>query len=505
MMGGRKLTGAGGAFGATAGGRRLAALAVALLALPVIVVALLSARAIEDERLAARRALEVRAATFATRTSAALGEAMERMAAAVVADIARRLARADMEPADALRRAALDGLADELVLSEGGRRVFPPEDPAATLLQEQAMMHWLGPVVARLGADGEGEWTRVGATATWVTCRSLAAGRRLCVGLRLERLLPATVMPPAGDGGARLVALVDPWGTLRWSATAGEGGRADDGDAGMSQHEVAASGGLAGWRLRVGLAPEAAGRGGGFILAMLAGVVASGGVLFALMRRQARVAEERQARIEAAARLSHDLRTPLANIRLYLDLIARQAEDLPAVRRACAVAEQEAERLQVIAIDAVRRARGEAEAPVAREPVEADEAVAAQVSRFEAALIQAGCRLHVRLGADGARIVAPGLERMLGNLFDNIRRHAPGSRVDIATTTLDGFFLTRVENREGGPMAGGCGSDDGDGGFGMGLTVARALAEAAGGGLDGAAGAGRGVFTLRLPLAGRPA
>ena len=58
-----------------------------------------------------------------------------------------------------------------------------------------------------------------------------------------------------------------------------------------------------------------------------------------------------------ATRLSHDLRTPLANLKLYAELISRKADGAPELDRYCKVLTEEVDRLDQLAGETIFAAR----------------------------------------------------------------------------------------------------------------------------------------------------
>ena len=80
-------------------------------------------------------------------------------------------------------------------------------------------------------------------------------------------------------------------------------------------------------------------------------------VVWHIQRSQRARLRESSFRSQMTARLSHDLRTPIANLRLYVDLAGRRADDSDAVRRYCEILQAEVERLALLADNTVAMAR----------------------------------------------------------------------------------------------------------------------------------------------------
>jgi signal transduction histidine kinase len=111
--------------------------------------------------------------------------------------------------------------------------------------------------------------------------------------------------------------------------------------------------------------------------------------------------------------------------------------------------------------------------------------------------------------ADGAR-----LRQVLANLLDNAVKYSPeGEKVEVRTTAVDGRVLVDVTDRGSGIAAedqrvifekfGRVRGQSSKPGTGLGLYIARSIAEAHGGSLEVSSILGRGTtFTLTLPTSG---
>ena len=136
-----------------------------------------------------------------------------------------------------------------------------------------------------------------------------------------------------------------------------------------------------------------------------------------------------------------------------------------------------------------------------------EEAVAnAAVAQDEVPLVASVPRLLPTVRGDGAR-----LQQVLSNLIDNAVKYSPdGETVDVRAMSVNGRVLVDVTDRgEGiapedqrlifekfGRVRGATSKP----GTGLGLYIARSIAEAHGGSLDVSSAPGRGTtFTLTLP------
>jgi two-component system sensor histidine kinase HydH len=203
---------------------------------------------------------------------------------------------------------------------------------------------------------------------------------------------------------------------------------------------------------------------------------------------------------EMSAVLAHEIRNPLASLKGHAQLLE---ESLPEGTRDQAKAARivrEAQRIERLTTDLLAFVRSGTLSKRSVDPCavarEAIDAVGAEA--FE--LVAGGAPAHASLDPDRVR-------GALENLLRNAREAAPDVRVEVAVTTDDGALVVRVRDRGPGIPAG----DEEKifepfhttrvHGTGLGLAVARRVAEAHGGGLraENAEGGGA-VFTMRLAL-----
>jgi len=230
---------------------------------------------------------------------------------------------------------------------------------------------------------------------------------------------------------------------------------------------------------------------------------------FAAMQR--RVDEQEQARRTFVATASHELRTPLASLRLMLGLLAEDLrESDPDVEDARAQVERAAaqsDRLGRLANDLLDLSRLDAVVALRDEPVELGGLARAVTAEFD------GVELELE-SADGVWAQAdPGaVARIARILLDNARRHGPpGSPVELEVRSGAAGCVLAVSDR--GP---GVAPEDreriferfergdgplNDGGFGLGLAIARELALRMRGDLRLDPRAPGGRFVLELPAA----
>ena len=216
------------------------------------------------------------------------------------------------------------------------------------------------------------------------------------------------------------------------------------------------------------------------------------------------------------AMLGHELRNPLAPIRMAVELMQRKGAE-PFARELAIIERQVRHLVRLVddLLDVARVARGAIE--LKRSPIEIADAVAKAVE-ISAPLIES--KAHTLLHAvpagpltvlgDGDRLV-----QILCNLLNNAAKYTPaGGRVTISVREEEGIAVVEVSDTGLGLNPGDLerifdifvqgqqGIDRADGGLGLGLTIARSLAAVHGGRLYAKSpGIGLGsTFTLELPL-----
>jgi signal transduction histidine kinase len=246
-----------------------------------------------------------------------------------------------------------------------------------------------------------------------------------------------------------------------------------------------------------------------FIPAALLAILC-GGLVVLLVARADRLARQRSGFAAAAA---HELRTPLAGLALYGDMLADGLGD-PERHAAYArrIADEAARLGRVVGnVLGFTQLERRALALSAREG-DAAEAARQAADRMRPALEHAGMSLTVEApGAAPARFDDDAVQRILQNLLDNAEkysREASDRVVELSVRPADGTVELQVADRGPGvprplrrrlfrPFSRG--ADTGPAGLGLGLALARAQARAMGGDLTYQPREGGGsVFSLRL-------
>jgi signal transduction histidine kinase len=218
------------------------------------------------------------------------------------------------------------------------------------------------------------------------------------------------------------------------------------------------------------------------------------------------------------ADVSHELRTPLTAIRGNVDLM-RRMKDLPADQESLDAIQSEAERMSRLVGDLLMLAQAESgNLPIARNDVELDTLL---LDVYQQGRVLAGTRVTLNLGEEDQALAygdRDKLKQVLLNLVSNAIKYTPaGGHVTMGLARVNGWArFTVADTGVGIPpedlphvfdrfyrvdksrtRAAGTPS-----GSGLGLSIAKWIAQAHGGRLEVSSQLGKGsVFSLWLPLA----
>ncbi len=260
------------------------------------------------------------------------------------------------------------------------------------------------------------------------------------------------------------------------------------------------------WRLEFYASPAQQGSlyGGGIRLNLILGLIAVAIALLAMAiyfyREYSHKMRDAAQRVNFVTQVSHELKTPLANIRLYAELMEGDVDDddEPSNHR-LGVIVAESQRLtrlinNILAFS--KHSREKLEVRTSR--IQVDEVIEATVSQFRPALAARGIECELALAAP-APVVADGdsLGQIIANLVSNVEKYAAaGGKLDIESRQDDG--RTTVTVADLGPGIPRSHRDkifapfyrvsdkltDGVTGTGIGLTISRELARRNGGELE---------------------
>ncbi|MDA0283729.1 MAG: HAMP domain-containing sensor histidine kinase [Planctomycetota bacterium] len=272
--------------------------------------------------------------------------------------------------------------------------------------------------------------------------------------------------------------------------------------------EQAVSSPLNSWRLQA-LVPNSllAGVSRGTAFQLASGIGAVAGALAVLVvvfwREYSREIQQAAQRVSFVNQVSHELKTPLTNIRMYADLLAEDLEGLdeagngrPADRLRVIVSESQ--RLTRLISNVLTFGRQQREAVVLRlQPASIDEIVRRVVEQFAPTFERLGVRMELELAAESLVLVDDdAVEQILVNLVSNVEKYAAtGGVLRIATSV--GGSRTKISVSDAGPGIPSTMCDavfepfvrvssrlEDAAGTGIGLSIARDLARVHGGDLS---------------------
>jgi len=480
--------GLGGGEDRREGWRAVAWFAV-LLALPLAVFGIFAALLIHADYAVTRTHELATATEEVARLDLVMRHAIEKRADTTIAD-ARAALKDAKDPIGEIRLTSYTDEARFILIHRDDQQVFPPIS-GATYAEKEMQQRFSAPISAarsELATKAQqnlrktGFWTADSLGLAFVRCRSEPDKLDICVVFdesALDPVLEVALNTATSKLRGWVLTLRDPAGRAIWS----------HGTEATSILTVSGLGGsMGGWHMEA--APPATPHWG--LLPLTAIIVPLIGswlfVVWHMYRSQRTRLAESNFRSEMTAKLSHDLRTPIANLRLYADLAARRADDGPAVRRYCEVLQAEIERLALLADNTVVYGRGAVPRPLRLDSAIPDNVVDTVIERYESLFAAAGSTIEVTHHAPNlCRFDRMGFERILINLLDNACKYAPG-QIKVATRQ-DGHSLS-LSVRDFGqgfdeafkakldaPHKSGAPKD----GFGLGLSVVRDLAEANGG------------------------
>jgi signal transduction histidine kinase len=263
---------------------------------------------------------------------------------------------------------------------------------------------------------------------------------------------------------------------------------------------------LAAWRLRHFPSPHLAGRdlGRGSKVSAFAAALALALAVFALaiyvFRAAGAEAREARRRVTFVNQVSHELKTPLTNIRMYAELLEERLEEEESEpRRYLGVIVSESRRWSRLignVLSLARKQRNKLGVRPARG--RADLAISAVLDQFAPSLSSAEFEVVRDIAPDGTSLVdEDALGQIVGNLISNVEKYAAAGRWLSVTSRRDGESLV-VEVADRGPGVPRSQRarifapfvrlseeiSEGASGTGIGLTIARELARLHGGDLE---------------------
>ncbi len=255
-----------------------------------------------------------------------------------------------------------------------------------------------------------------------------------------------------------------------------------------------------------------------FLSTFLAGGAAAGiaGLLVLAMVFQSERLAQQRAQFAAAA--AHELRTPLAGLRLYGEMLAEGLGDPQRSRDYARRMAGEAERLGRVVTNVLSFTRLEREAIITLHPEPGDlaEAVSEALKRQRPALEESGAAVDLEVARDLPTVAfdRDAVGHILQNLLDNAEKYTrdvDGRRISVRLVAeVRRVALSVADNGRGisrqlrrrlfQPFARG-GQSDAPEGLGLGLVLVKALARAQGGDIRYRDAPGGGaMFTVTFPV-----
>ncbi len=333
--------------------------------------------------------------------------------------------------------------------------------------------------------------------------RSMPGGAVLGLELNRARLMADVIVAlPKGDAvdpgvraGRVVLVRADNRPLHQWGAFEPPEGRSPDASLAVSEP-------LGSWRLDCYVpAEELAASGAGGRLNLLFGLVAVGLILVCLAaylyRAYARDLREAAQRISFVNQVSHELKTPLTNIRMYAELLEKDlTEDDEKTRRHLGVIVDESRRLSRLIGNVLSFARRQRKTLALKPaPGVVDEVIASTLEQFKPPMAERGIEVRFTRGAPGPVLLdADAVEQVLGNLFSNVEKYgAAGGVMEVESRRNGEHTTVTVADRGPGVPAREREAifrpfyrmsdrvTDGAIGTGMGLAIARDLARLHGG------------------------
>lgn len=461
-----------------------------LLALPLVIFGIFAFYLFNADYAVTRTREAAQAARQAAELGDVAGAALDDKAAGAINQITAALDAGGPQMLRNMRVASFVNEVRFLLVHDRDGHVIPVV--TGTLESESELLQRFGGLFASLRdqladesgpASKAGVWTVSDTLVSFVQCQRLTESRDICVTfdeITLDPVLEEALDTASAKLGDRLLVLRDPLGRALWS----------HGPPNLSTSTISdLSGSMRGWRMETST-PPVAHHGLLPLIAITVPLIGSWLLLIWYMYRNQQVRlQESTFRSEMTAKLSHDLRTPIANLRLYTDLLLRRSGDEAAVNRYGAVMRAEVERLALLADNTIVYGRTAAPAPVRLEEAVPDAVVDTTIARYENLFAARGSTVEIAHDAPRAGLFdRVSFERILINLIDNANKYAPG-RILVTTSEADGTLTLSVRDFGRGldpssqakmlalVQPGGSAKD----GFGLGLVVVRELAEANGG------------------------
>jgi signal transduction histidine kinase len=233
-------------------------------------------------------------------------------------------------------------------------------------------------------------------------------------------------------------------------------------------------------------------------------------LLYREQTREIRLAEKR---VQFVSQVSHELKTPLTNIRMYAEMLEQQIGEEEQPKHYLQVITDESKRLSRLISNVLNFSRPPR---IHNREINPDEVIQQSIDHFSPGFAAKQIVLKTELNTATSIYTDPDiLEQILNNLLSNVEKYAAkGKRLDIQSKIKGGTFILRVRDYGNGISR----ADrkhifkpfyrtndkltEDVSGTGIGLTIARQQAQHLGGTLELVEVSSGACFELRLPIRG---
>jgi signal transduction histidine kinase len=230
-------------------------------------------------------------------------------------------------------------------------------------------------------------------------------------------------------------------------------------------------------------------------------------------REQSRAMRDARSRVTFVTQVSHELKTPLTNIRLYAELLEQDLDAEDPSARHLGVIVSESQRLSRLINNILTFSKQQRDAiELRKSKVEIDSVLDGVIEQFRPSLAAKGISAETNKAAPAPIVADPdAVGQILGNLLSNVEKYASGGRVLVESAQDSAWTYVRVRDEGPGVPAGQREKifqpyyrlsgklSDGVTGTGIGLTIARDLARLHGGELAMLPSDRGATFELKLP------
>lgn len=273
---------------------------------------------------------------------------------------------------------------------------------------------------------------------------------------------------------------------------------------------------LGAWRMRCTVSSiHTVGSSSFFLIALALGSLALALTLggFGIVTSYRRALREASERTTFVNQISHEIKTPLTNIRMYGELLARDTESDDRLSQFAKIIVNESQRLSRLIGNVLTFAKKEKGNIQIRSSVcRAGEVVSQVAETMEPLLVARGVEVNVSVTTPDTVIVDRDiLEQIVWNLLSNVEKYAAPGKAYVTVAVEDGALVVRI--RDEGPGIPAPERErifdeyyrisnrltDGVSGAGIGLSLSRDLARLHGGDLRLLPSERGALFELRLP------